>query len=176
MTFGDYVFDSVLVLLVLRQVRESRFTMRMVVLPLAIVAAVAKSYLHTIPTSGNDLALIIGLTTVGIAFGTVSALTTRVRTDGGQQALVRAGWAAAGVWVLSMSGRFAFAIWASHGGGPSLYRFTVAHHLSIDVWTPAIVLMAFGEVLARTGLMVLRTRRALAIPAAGPAARDLLTV
>ena len=174
MTFSDYLFDSVLVLLVVRQIREARFTRRMVVLPLVIVAAVAKSYLHTIPTTGNDLALIVGLTGLGVAFGTISALTTRVRTDGGQYALVKAGWVAASVWVFSMSARFAFAIWASHGGGPSLYRFSLAHHLSIDVWTAAIVLMALGEVLARTGLMVLRTQRALATaPAAG---RELITV
>jgi hypothetical protein len=74
-----------------------------------------------------------------------------------------------------MGGRFCFAVWASHGGGPSLYRFSVAHDLSIDVWTAAIVLMALGEVLARTGLMVLRTRRALAAQNA-PAGQELLTV
>jgi hypothetical protein len=165
MTFGDYLFDSVLVLLVLRQVRESRFTLHMVLLPLGVIAWVVKSYLHTIPTSGNDLAVIIGLTAVGVTFGSISALTTRVRTDGGRYALIKAGWASAGVWVLSMGGRFGFAVWASHGGGPSLCRFSLAHHLSIEVWTAAIVLMALGEVLARTGLMVLRTRRALAAQA-----------
>ncbi|HZY76737.1 MAG TPA: hypothetical protein VFE40_10485 [Jatrophihabitantaceae bacterium] len=175
MTFGDYIFDSVLVLLVLRQVRESRFTPHAVFLPLGIIAWVVRSYLHTIPTSGNDLALIVALTAVGLAFGSISALTTRVRTDGGRYALIKAGWASAGVWVLSMGGRFCFAVWASHGGGPSLYRFSVAHDLSIDVWTAAIVLMALGEVLARTGLMVLRTRRALAAQNA-PAGQELLTV
>ena len=174
MTFSDYLFDSVLVLLVVRQIREAPFTRRMVLMPLVIVAVVAKSYLHTIPTSGNDLALIVGLTAVGVAFGTISALTTRVRTDGGRHALVKAGWAAAGVWVFSMGARFGFAIWASHGGGPSLYRFSAAHHLSVDVWTAAIVLMALGEVLARTGLMLLRTQRALA--AAPTTGRELVTV
>lgn len=175
MTFGDYLFDSVLVLLVLRQVRESRFTWHMVFLPLGIIAWVVKSYLHTIPTSGNDLAVIVGLTAVGVTFGSISALTTRVRTDGRRYALIKAGWASAGVWVLSMGGRFGFAVWASHGGGPSLYRFSLAHHLSIDVWTAAIVLMALGEVVARTVLMVLRTRRALAAQAVRPE-RELLTV
>jgi len=179
MSFSDYLFDTVLVLLVVRQIRESRFTTRMVVLPLAIIAAVVKSYLHTIPTSGNDLVVIAGLTAIGIVFGTISALTTRVRTDGGRYALIKAGWVSAGVWVLSMGGRFGFAIWATHGGGPSLYRFSLAHHLSIDVWTAAIVLMALGEVLARTGLMVVRTQRALATqPTSGgdPAQPALTTV
>lgn len=174
MSFGDYLFDTVLVLLVVRQLRESRFTLHMVLLPLGIIGWVVKSYLHTIPTSGNDLAVIVGLTAVGVVFGSISALTTRVRTDGGPNALIKAGWVSAGVWVLSMGGRFGFAVWASHGGGPSLYRFSLAHDLSIDVWTAAIVLMALGEVLARTGLMVLRTHRALAEQPVNQA--ELLTV
>ncbi|MGH8959945.1 MAG: hypothetical protein ACRDWT_01855 [Jatrophihabitantaceae bacterium] len=172
MTFSDYLFDSVLVLLVLRQLRESRLDRKAVLLPLGIIAWVADSYLHTIPTSGNNLVLIVGLTLVGVAFGSISALTTRVRADGGRYALVKAGWTAAGVWVLSMGSRFAFAVWASHGGGPSLYRFGRTHHLSIDVWTAALVLMALGEVLSRTGILLVRSQRTLG----QPAERNLVTV
>jgi hypothetical protein len=175
MTFGDYLFDSILVLLVLRQVRESRFGRHAVLLPLGIIATVAQHYLHTVPTSGNDLPLVVALTLLGVACGATSALSTRVRTDGGRYALVRAGWLAAGIWVFSMGSRFAFVVWATHGGGAQLYRFSRAHSLSIQVWTAGLVLMALGEVLARTGILLVRTRRALA---AGPTepARSLLTV
>jgi hypothetical protein len=162
MTFTDYLFDSVLVLLVLRQVREARFGLHAVLLPLGIIGFVVKSYLHTVPTAGNNLAVVVGLTLVGVLFGSVSALTTRVRTDGGKYALVKAGWVAAGLWVFSMGARFGFAVWASHGGGIHLFNFTVAHGLDIKVWTAAIVLMALGEVLARTGILYYRTRQALA--------------
>lgn len=161
MTFTDYLFDSLLVLLVVRQIREGRLTPSAVLIPFAVIAWVAKTYLHDVPTSGNSLALIVGLTVVGLAFGLISAVTTRVRADGGRYALVRAGWIAAGVWLLSMGGRFAFAIWASHGGGPALYRFSLAHHIDVSAWTAALVLMAFGEVLTRTGLVFLRSRRVL---------------
>lgn len=162
MTFSDYLLDSILVLLVLRQIRESRFDRRAILLPLVIVGVVANSYLHTIPTSGNNLVLIVGLTLVGIAFGTVSALATRVRADGGPVALVKAGWVAAGLWVFSMGARMTFAIWATHGGGPVIGRFTLAHHLSAEVWTAALVLMALGEVISRVGVLYLRSRRVLA--------------
>jgi hypothetical protein len=162
MTFTDYLFDSLLVLLVFRQLREARLDTKSVLLPLGIIAWVVRTYLHTIPTGRNDLVLVVALTVVGIAFGLISALTTRVRSDGGRFALVKAGWIAAGVWVLSMGSRFAFAVWASHGGGPSLVRFSVAHHLDLTVWTAALVLMALGEVLARTGVLYFRCRRALA--------------
>jgi hypothetical protein len=174
MTFSDYLFDSILVLLVLRQLRESRFDKKAVLLPLGIIAWVADSYLKTIPTSGNNLIVIVGLTAVGVAFGTVSALTTRVRADGGRYALVKASWTAAGLWVFSMGARFAFAIWATHGGGPSLFRFGVQHNLSTDVWTAAIVLMALGEVVSRTGILFARSQRVLA--QAATKAPDLVTV
>jgi hypothetical protein len=106
--------------------------------------------------------LIAGLTVVGITFGLISALATRVRTDGGRYALAKAGWIAAGVWVLSMGARFTFAVWASHSGGPHLYRFSIDHHLDIKVWTAALVLMALGEVITRVGVLVYRSRAALA--------------
>ncbi len=162
MSLTDYLLDSILVLLVLRQLRESRLDRMSVILPLGIAAAVGNSYLHGIPTAGNDLLLVVGLTAVGVAFGLISGLTTRVRADGGRYALVKAGWIAAGVWVLSMGSRFAFAIWASNGGAPALGRFSVAHHItSGEAWTAALVLMALGEVLVRTATLWVRAQRVL---------------
>jgi hypothetical protein len=163
MDLTDYLVDSLLVLLVLRQVRESRWDAKATALPLVVVAVVAHTYLTTIPTGGADLLLIVGLTVIGTAFGLISALATRLRRDGAGAVLVKAGWLAAGVWVLSMGSRFAFAVWASHGGGPALYRFTLSHHLDITVWTAALVLMALAEVVTRTLVLYARSRQ---LPAA----------
>src|ERR1700759_809374 len=102
MSLTDYLTDSALLLLVLRQVREARFDRRAMLLPLVIVGVVAKSYLHALPTSGNELVLIVALIAVGTALGTTSGLMTQVRSDGGQYALVKAGAVAAGLWVLGM--------------------------------------------------------------------------
>ena len=161
MTLTDYLVDSLLVLLVVRQIREARWDRRAIVLPLVITAYVVYTYVHSIPTSGNDLLLITGLTLVGVLSGTISALATRVRTDGGRYALVRAGWIAAGIWVASMSARFAFAVSASHSGGPALARFTIDNHLTPNVWVAALVLMALGEVVTRVGLISCRAYRAV---------------
>jgi ABC-type Co2+ transport system permease subunit len=160
MTFSDYLLDSVLVLLVLRQIREARLDRRAILLPLGIVAVVAHSYLKAIPTTGNSLVLVTGLTAIGVFFGLISAMTTRVRTDGQPHVLVKAGWAAAGVWVFSMSFRMAFAIWASNGGGPAIGRFSSEHHIDPKAWTAALVLMALGEVGTRVAVLVLRAFRA----------------
>src|SRR5579884_3985146 len=61
MTTTDYLTNAVFVLLVLRQVRERRVDLRSFVMPLAIVFFVARNYVHSIPTSGNDLALVAAL-------------------------------------------------------------------------------------------------------------------
>jgi hypothetical protein len=159
MTFSDYLLDSVLVLIVVLQLRESRLGLRAILLPLGIVAIVANSYLKTIPTAGNNLMLIAALTALGISFGTISAMNTRVRSDGGKHPLIKANATAAGIWIFSMGSRMAFAIWASHSGGATLYRFSVEHHLDRNVWTAALVLMALGEVITRTGLLVYRGHR-----------------
>jgi hypothetical protein len=168
MTLSDYLLDSLLVLLVLRQLRESRLDRAALLLPLGVIVWVGQHYLRTIPTGGNDLLLIAGLTAAGVLAGTISGLATRVRSDGGRYALVKAGWIAAGVWVMSMGGRFAFSVWASHGGGPQLYRFSLTHHLDASAWTAALVLMAFGEVLTRVGILYLRSRRVMTVGALVP--------
>jgi hypothetical protein len=163
MTFSDYLLDSVLILIVFRQIRESRFDRRAVLLPLVIVGIVAHSYLHSIPTSGNDLVLICALTLFGLTLGTVSALATRVRADGGTYGLVKAGAVSAGLWVLGMGSRMAFAIWAGSANGKAhIGSFGFTHHLSSDVWTAALVLMALAEVGSRVGVLYVRSHRAVA--------------
>jgi len=174
MSLTDYLVDSVLVLLVLRQVRTARYDRRAMLLPLVIVGIVGKSYLHGIPSGGDSLALVVLLTAFGVFLGSFSGLATRVWSDGGRYALVKAGTVSAALWVVGMGGRMAFAIWAStHGGETALAHFSVAHDITgKDTWTAALVLMALGEVLSRTAVLFIRSRQALDAarrPAVAPA-------
>jgi len=58
----------------------------------------------------------------------------------------------------------AFSVWASHGGAPAIVRFSMAHHItSSATWTAAFVLMALAEVLGRTGVLYVKTRRTGAV-------------
>ena len=95
-----------------------------------------------------------------MTLGLVSALATRVRSDGGRYALVKAGWIAGGAWVAGMG----FAVRVRRLGQPrrrpALARFSAEHHItSGDAWTAALVLMALGEVLVRTLVLVARRAR-----------------
>ncbi|MGA7361630.1 MAG: hypothetical protein WBZ07_01595 [Candidatus Dormiibacterota bacterium] len=58
---------------------------------------------------------------------------------------------AAFFWIVGVGARLAFAFYAENGGGESVYRFTVANHLTTSVWAPALNLMALLEVLGRSG-------------------------
>ena len=177
MTTTDWIIDIVLVLLVLRQIREERLTLRFIAIPLGIVAYTAHSYLHSIPTAGHDLALVIGAVLAGVTLGVIGGLVTRVRAADGT-AYVRAGWAAASLWVASMGARLAFIIYITHSAGEAwLTRVSISHDItSADVWQTALVLLALSEVVTRVGTIVIRGRVLAARTVAAPAAEQLATV
>lgn len=159
MTTTDWVIDIVLVLIVFRQMREERLTARTVLLPLAIIGWAAATYLHHIPTAGNDLLLAGLFAAAGIAFGLLGGLLTRVRLADGH-VRIRATVGAAALWVGSMGFRLGFAVWSSHASGAAhVAHFSAAHHISsAQAWVVALILMAFGEVVARLGTIVVRGR------------------
>ena len=162
-TFG-YILNSVLVLVVLLQLRERRLDRTMILLPLVLVGVAAAVYLHSVPTAGNDLTLILALTVAGAAMGGLAGALTVVR--GGQgSAYVRASYGAAIVWILGVGARMGFAYAADHGAGASIAHFSRAHQITGGpAWTAALVLMGLATVLARVGLLYLRGRRVAPLP------------
>jgi hypothetical protein len=153
----DYVIDILLIALVLRQIRRQPLTAGSIILPAVLIIAAGLNYLRPFRIGGNDLALIVLLTAVGAALGMFSGLATRVWRDNGV-IMSQAGVAAALLWIVGMAGRFGFAYYSTHGGRNEVTQFSITHHITGDaVWMTALVLMAFGEVLAR--VLVLQIRR-----------------
>jgi hypothetical protein len=170
----DYIINAILVLLVLRQIRESRLDLVSLVLPVVLVGAAAAYYLHSVPTAGNDIALDLTLAAAGAILGVACALTTRMRRGADAVALARAGVVAAILWIVGIGARMGFALYSSHGGGPAIARFSVAHDItSSAAWVAALVMMALAEVIAR--LVTLRVR-ALRLPAAQVSQRAQIIV
>jgi hypothetical protein len=156
----DYIINAILVLLVLRQMRENRLDLVSLVLPVLLVGAAAAYYLHSVPTAGNDIPLDLTLAAAGAILGVACALTTRVRRGPDGVALSRAGVAAAILWVAGIGARMGFALYSSHGGGPAIARFSVAHDItSSAAWVAALVIMALAEVIARTTTLRVRALR-----------------
>lgn len=158
-TTTDYLIDSVLVLLVLLQIRERTLTTKTLIRPLLIVGIAVANYLRGVPTAGNDLVLVAILAIVGGAIGLASAQTVIMRGGPDGEVLARAGWASAFFWVLGMGSRFAFIFWITHSGAASIADFSVQHAITGSAWTVALLAMAVCEVVARSALMAARRRR-----------------
>lgn len=115
MTTTDWIVNIALVLVVFRQLHEHRIDAKFVIIPLAMVGWAASSYLHTIPTAGNDLTLIVALAGAGAVLGVAGGVVTHVRTDGGT-GFARAGFCSAFLWVAGMGARIGFYLYSEHGG------------------------------------------------------------
>jgi hypothetical protein len=157
MTTTDYLIDSLLVLLVLLQIKERKLTTRTLIRPLVIVGVAVVNYLHGIPTAGNDLVLVAAFALVGALIGGASGQTVLMRRGPDGEVVARSGWASACFWVLGMGSRFAFIVWITHGGAASIAGFSTAHSItSQEAWTVALLAMAVFEVLGRTAVAAVR--------------------
>jgi ABC-type antimicrobial peptide transport system permease subunit len=152
-------------LVIFRQARPHELTLRVALLPLVLLAVAGVIYLRPVTLGGSDLALILVLAVVGIVLGVLSGLADRIWADERGRLMFRVGVISVITWVAGMGFRFWFAYYAYHSGGPAVARFSVQHHLSgANIWTTALVLMAFGQVLARLGVLQVRRVRAVSRP------------
>ncbi len=157
MTFTDYLLDGTLIALVLLQIRGRRITAHTLALPIGLVIFAAFQYLHGIPTSGNDLGLVVAGALTGLALGAGCGLATAVYRNSAGAAMAKAGPVAALLWVAGVGARLAFSEYASHGGQGAIGRFSAAHHItSAEAWVACLVLMALGEVVSRTAVITAR--------------------
>lgn len=157
MTLTDYLIDIALIAVVVLQVRGRRLTARSLLLPVVLVGWAATSYLHGIPTAGNDLVLAVAGAVAGTTLGVLCAVFTDVTPDRGGHPFAKAGALAGTLWVVGVGTRFAFQLYASHGGAAAIAHFSAAHAITTSgAWVAALILMAIGEALARTAVLAWR--------------------
>jgi len=153
MTLTDYLIDISLIAIVGFQVRGRRITPRALLLPVGIVTYVALTYLRGIPTAGHDLILVLGCAG-GALHGGLAGRFTSVHPDDDGIPVAKAGLAAVALWILGTGGRLAFQVYATHGGGAAIERFSATHSItSVAAWTDALILMALCEAVIRTGIL-----------------------
>ena len=165
-----YVINALLVLLVIRQIREHPLDLRSLAVPVLAVGAAAVLFLRSVPLGGNDIALELACVLAGAVMGAAGGLATCLRRGAGGRPLARAGWLAAGMWVGAVGARLAFAVAADHGAGPAIARFSAAGRITSEkAWVAALIMMALADVLTRLVIIYLRGRR-LAASAPAPIA------
>jgi len=63
------------------------------------------------------------------------------------------------MWVAGVGARMVFYFAATHGAGPAIAAFSIAHHITGPAaWTAALVMMALADVTARLAAVYLRGR------------------
>jgi hypothetical protein len=168
---AGYIINTILVLIVLRQIAWKRQDLANLILPVVLVGAAAAYYLRAVPTAGHDVLLDVTLGAAGVVLGALCALATAMRRGPDEVALARAGLAAAALWVIGIGARMGFAYWSGHGGGPAIARFSASHQITgTGAWVAALVIMALAGVLTRLAGLRLRAR---ALPAAGRPEQEL---
>jgi hypothetical protein len=155
-----YLINALLVLLVIRQIREHQLDARALAVPVLAVAAAAVMFLHSVPAGGSDLPLDLACVLAGAAMGAIGGLATRLRLGAGGRPLGRAGFVAAGMWIAGVGARMVFYFAATHGAGPAIAAFSISHHITGSAaWTAALVMMALADVLTRLTVVWIRGRR-----------------
>jgi len=169
-TTSTYIINAILVLLVVRQIREHRLDLRGLAVPVLAVGAAAVFFLHSVPGRGNDIPLELICASAGAVMGALAGLATHLRRSGDGPVLGRAGWLAASLWITGVGARMVFAFAATHGAGPAIARFSAGHQITgAGAWVAALVMMALADVLTRLVVLFVRGRRLAAQPAAAPA-------
>jgi len=161
MTTSEYLINAAFVLLVLRQARERRLDLRSILVPLVILFFVARQYVHSLPTAGNDLVLVLALASVGLTLGILSGFATSVRAGGDGVALARVGWVAGALLVAGIGARMIFAFAITHGAEPAIRSFSISHQIGAAAWPVALVAMAILEVVTRLAIVQFRGRRSI---------------
>ena len=155
-----YLINALLILLVVRQIREHQLDSRALAVPVLAVAAAAVMFLHAVPGGGTDLALDLACVSAGAVMGAIGGLATRLRLGADGRPLGRAGVLAAGMWIAGVGARMVFYFAATHGAGPAIAAFSIAHHITGSAaWTTALLMMALADVLTRLVVVWIRGHR-----------------
>jgi hypothetical protein len=135
--------------------------------PLIIAGVVGSIYLTALATSGAGLALELAGVGTGAALGLLAASFMRVDHDPGSgEVFTRAGVGYALIWIATAAARLAFIYGTQHWFSASLHSWMMAHHITADVLTNALVLEALAMTIARTISLFARSRPGVTGPIA----------
>lgn len=157
MTTSDYLLSFGLLALILYTNLGTRaLTRRRFTVPLIAVAAAGWGFLRVLPTAGDDLTLIAVAAAVGVAFGALTGLLSRLDRTPAGQLVTRADAAFAAVWVLVVGGRVLFGYGANQFWHTAVVRFSIQHQITGPAYRYAFVLMALTMVVGRLAVIGLQ--------------------
>ncbi len=161
MTTSELLLNlGILAFVLLTGLGTRALTRRRYTLPIVIVAVVAVVFLRTIPTSGNDIGIVVTLGIAGVAFGLLAGALMSVNKSASGSLVTEAGAAYAAIWIAVIVGRIIFAFGADHWYVSQIASFSRQYEITgASAWTAAFVMMALAMVLARVAVTAVKATR-----------------
>lgn len=133
--------------------------------PFIAAGIVVPFFAKAVVTSGHGLLLEVAGVAAGAVVGVLAAACMRVRRD--QQAgtvTSHAGAAYAAIWILVSGARLFFDYGSNHLFTAELVHFGITHQISLAALTDSLIFFSLAMLLARTGTLAARARRARTLP------------
>lgn len=129
--------------------------------PILLAGAIIPIYLKNVATAGNGLTLEIIGAAAGILLGLLAATLMQVGYDTAKaKVMSRAGVAYGALWAAVVGARLYFAYGSVHVFPTQLGRWLATNHITPDALTDALIFLAIGMLLTRTGALIAKARRA----------------
>jgi hypothetical protein len=129
--------------------------------PLLMAGGIVPLFLKSPASAGNGLALEIAGTGFGILLGLLAgSLMTVGYNPIKAKVYSRAGFAYAALWTIVIAARLYFVYGSNHIFSAQIGRWMATNHITVDALTDALILMAVGMLVARTGTLIAKAARA----------------